>query len=89
MLKGSEILEPVYDAAHGILVSRNVLHSDETILQVLKELGRAAESKSYIWMYRTAARDGPPIILYEYQMTRSGEHPVKFLHGFSGYLHAE
>lgn len=89
MLKGSEILEPVYDAAHEKLVKRNVLHADETTLQVLKEPGRAAESKSYMWMYRTAARDGPPIVLYEYQSTRSGEHPVKFLCGFSGYLHAD
>jgi hypothetical protein len=40
-------------------------------------------------MYRTAERDGPPIVLYEYQATRSGEHPMKFLSGFSGYLHAD
>ena len=61
-LKGSEILEIVYDAAHVAFVKRNVAHADETTLQVLKELGRAAESKSYIWMYRTAARDGVPIV---------------------------
>jgi len=42
-----------------------------------------------MWMYRTAARDGPPIVLYEYQATRSGEHPRKFLCGFRGYLHAD
>ena len=88
-IRGSEILEVIYDAKHEELVSRHVLCSDETILQVLKEPGRSAESNSYIWMYRTAARDEHPIVLYEYQATRSGEHPVKFLSGFSGYLHAD
>ena len=40
-------------------------------------------------MYRTAARDGPPVVLYEYQAGRCGEHPQKFLTGFRGYLHAD
>ena len=88
-LKGSEVLEPVYDVLHQIFVKRNVVHADETTLQVLKEPGRAAESKSYIWVYLTAERDGPPIVLYEYQATRAGAHPRKFLSGFSGYLHAD
>lgn len=88
-LKGGEILEPIYNASRQVLIGQNVLHADETTLQVLKEPGRAAETKSYLWMYRTAERDGPPIVLYEYQATRSGEHPMKFLSGFSGYLHAD
>ena len=89
MVKGSEILEPVYEAAQKEMRRREVLHADETTLQVLKEPGRAAETKSYIWMYRTAARDSHPIVLYEYKAGRCGEHPRKFLTGFSGYLHAD
>jgi len=94
MLKGSTLLEPVYEAAHQALIQREVLHADETTLQVLKEPGRSAETKSYMWLYRTGM-DGPPnllqpaIILYDYQETRSGEHPRKFLSGFKGYLHVD
>ena len=89
-LKGSEWLELIYDAAHHALIDENILHADETTLQVLKEPGRSAETKSYMWLYRTG-RDsgGPPIILYDYQETRSGEHPKKFLSGFKGYLHVD
>jgi transposase len=89
MLKGSEWLLIIYIAARSILVKRQILHADETTLQVLKEPGRSADTKSYMWVYLSGKDDGPPIILYEYQETRSGEHPRKFLSGFKGYLHAD
>ena len=89
VIKGSEWLLVIYAAACLALVKRQVLHADETTLQVLKEPGRSAETKSYMWVYLTGKDDGSPIILYEYQETRSGEHPRKFLSGFKGYLHAD
>jgi transposase len=89
MLKGSQWLEPIYAIAHQALINREVLHVDETTLQVLKEPDRAAETKSYMWLYRTGRDLGSPIILYDYQETRSGAHPRKFLSGFKGYLHAD
>ena len=82
-------LEPVYEALHRQLVGREVLHADETTLQVLHEPGRKAQTKSYMWLYRTGREDGPPIVLYEYQPSRKGAHAERFLEGFSGYLHAD
>jgi transposase len=89
MLKGSEWLFAIYNAAHAALAKRQILHADETTLQVLREPGRPAGTKSYMWAYLSGKYDGAPIILYEYQETRSGEHPRKFLSGFKGYLHAD
>lgn len=88
MLKGSEWLDLVYGRLKLRLLEQGILHADETTLQVLKEPGRAAESQSYIWLYRTGSQ-GPPIVLFEYQQTRSGEHPRNFLKGFKGYLHVD
>lgn len=88
MLKGSEWLELIYSRLKRTLLEQEILHADETTLQVLKEPGRAAETQSYMWLYRTGSQ-GPPIVLYEYQQTRSGEHPRNFLKGFKGYLHAD
>jgi transposase len=70
------------------LLKKDILHADETTLQVLREPGRAAETTSYLWLYRTG-REGPPMIVYDYQKTRAGEHPRKFLSAFSGYLHVD
>jgi transposase len=78
----------LYDRMHKALLRQEILHADETTFQVLREPARAAQTQSYLWLYRTG-RDGPPIVLYDYQQTRSGEHPRQFLSGFSGYLHVD
>ncbi|OIQ10387.1 IS66 family transposase [Neomoorella thermoacetica] len=81
-------LTHIYDRLHEYLLKRDILHADETTLQVLREPGREAATKSFLWLYRTG-RDGPPIILYDYQTTRASKHPRRFLAGFKGYLHVD
>ena len=89
MLMASEKwLKILYERMKEHLLSKDILHADETRLQVLREPERTAEKQSYMWLYRTG-RDGPPIILFEYQTTRSGKHPKKFLADFKGYLHVD
>jgi len=82
-------LKPIYDRLHELLVTESVLHADETTLQVLREPGKAAQSKSYMWLYRTSGNTEYPIVLYDYQASRSGKHAAEFLCGFRGYLHTD
>jgi len=82
-------LKPIYNVLHEQLRKETVLHADETTLQVLKEPGRAANSKSYMWLYRTSGCAKQNIVLYEYQQTRKADHAEEFLSGFSGWLHAD
>jgi transposase len=84
-----EYLAPVYEQLHRELLGREVLHADETTLQVLREPGRAPQSESYMWLYRTGADTDRPIVLYEYQPGRGAKHPKAFLAGFRGYLHTD
>ncbi len=77
--------EPIYERMKETLLAEDVIHADETGLQVLQEPGKKAESKSYMWLYRSG-RYGPGAVLYEYQPSRAAEHPIKFLSGFKGYL---
>lgn len=88
MLTGAKWLQPLYARMKAHLLTRDIAHADETTLQVLKEAGRAAQSTSYLWLYRSG-RDGPPIVLYDYQTTRAGAHPQAFLKGFRGFLHVD
>ena len=78
-------LRLVYDRMHQILIQGDIVMADETSLQVLRERGRPATAKSFMWLYRSG-RDGPPIVLFDYQTTRAAKHPEKFLDGFSGYI---
>jgi len=82
-------LEPIYNALLAILLTLQVLHSDETHLQVLHEPGKAAQTKSSMWLYRTGSDAKFPIVLYEYQPDKSAERPKKFLKNFKGYLHTD
>jgi transposase len=88
VIKGGELLEVIYNRLKERLILLPILHADETSMQVLKEDGRSAQSKSYMWLYRSG-REAPPIVLYEYRATRHGEHPRRFLLDFSGYLHVD
>lgn len=82
-------LRPIYDQLHRRLLQREVLHADETTLQVLKLEGRTTRSKCYMWLYRTSGDAEHPIVLYEYQQTRKAENAEAFLKGFHGWLHAD
>jgi len=82
-------LVPIYNALKNILILAYVLHADETSVQVLKEEGKPAESKSYMWLYRTGCDASHPIVLYDYQPNRKHINAKSFLEGFNGYLHSD
>jgi len=84
-----DYLVPIYDRLHERLLQQEVLHADETTLQVLHEEGKKPQSKSYMWLYRTSGDAKDPIVLYEYQPDRKAERPREFLQDFHGYLHAD
>ncbi len=84
-----EYFQPVYDLLHEELLKREILHADKTVCQVLHEEGKAAVSKSYLWIYLTGNDGLAPIILYEYQPGRQGEYAKNFLEGFRGLLECD
>lgn len=83
-----EWLEPVYNTMKEHLITEPLIHADETVLQVLKEPSRKATTESRMWVY-TSGRSPTPVVLFEYQPTRSGQHARRFLEGFSGYLQTD
>jgi transposase len=90
LIKASEKwLEPIYEEMKHQLCEHEVLHADETTVQVLKEPEKAAHSKSYMWLYRTSGESKHPLVIYDYQPDRKHIHPEKFLKSFKGYLHTD
>jgi transposase len=81
--------KPVYECMRKQLLLQDIAHADETVVQVLHEPGKKAETNSYMWLYRTGMYGEHHIVLYEYQATRSGSHPKQFLSEFAGYLHVD
>ena len=90
LLKSTELyFEPIWKRMRELLLKEEILHADETTLEVLREPGRKAQSKSYMWLYRTGKEAKQQLILYDYQETREAKHPKAFLDGFKGYLHTD
>lgn len=81
-----EFFKPVYSELKRQMLARKFLMGDETPIQVLHEPDRKAQTKSYMWVFRTGEDGGLPIILYNYTETRAGENALKFLGDYDGYF---
>ena len=68
-----------------VLLDASLLHMDETVVQVLKEKGKAATSSSYMWV-QTGGPPDKPVVLYDYDASRSAAVPIRLLEGYKGYL---
>ncbi|WP_454824726.1 IS66 family transposase [Paraburkholderia xenovorans] len=76
----------LYEALRRTLLAQALIHGDETTVQVLKEPGRAAQSTSYMWTYRSAEDCAEPVVLFDYQPGRGQQYPRAFLDGYQGLL---
>jgi transposase len=75
MVRAGQAVQPVINLLRDELLDAPLVFGDETELQVLKEPGRAAQTKSYVWAQMTegSGKDGtgPPIRLFSYAPSRS------------------
>ena len=89
VIKGAKLLEPLLLEMKVELLKNEVLHADETVVEVLNEPGRDATTNSYMWLYRTSGDTNRHVVLYDYTEGRSGSYAKKYLSGFEGYLHVD
>lgn len=77
--------QPVINLLRDHLLDSPIVFGDETTVQVLKEPGRAAQAKSYMWVQMTEGSGpqgtGPPIRLFGYSPSRSTDAAVKMYAG--------
>ena len=81
-------LEPLLELLRESIRAGPYVQIDETTLQVLKEPGRRAESKSYMWVYR-GGEPSKPSVVYQYFPSRSGDVPFEFLDSYRGYVQSD
>jgi len=79
-------LDPLARRLAEHLRQRRVLHADETPVRQL-DPGSGKTHRAYLWAYRSNDQDtGPPIVVFDYRTSRSGEHARSFLAGWQGHL---
>jgi transposase len=92
VLGSAELLSVVYEAIKRHVLGAPVIGCDDTILP-LQQDGRGRTVQARAWAYVAGGwKDGtayPVAVAYEFTETRSGEHPARFLAGYSGYLQVD
>lgn len=78
----------IYTHMRSTLLSKDVLHTDETWTKVVQQDGRDSKKKCYIWVYCTGECD-EPIIYYEFHENRAAESAKEFLKDYRGFLHSD
>lgn len=78
-----KFLAPLYDGLREELLRRPFINLDETPVQVLREDGRTADQKSYMWV-AVSGEEENPIILFHYAPSRGGNVIEEFLAGYQG-----
>lgn len=81
-------MEPLIELFKEILKDGPLIQMDETRVQVMKELGKADTTQSFMWL----ARGGPPgnpVCLYHYSKNRGSDYPRLLLDGYHGYIQSD
>jgi hypothetical protein len=91
MIKLAEAFKPLYECMKLRLRYSGYVHMDETVLQVLREVGRSATSDSRMWvMCSDQKSESPPVAVFHYSPTRSASVIHELLGSeFKGYLQSD
>jgi transposase len=78
-------LQPLVAALKVALLSRSVLHADETPVPMLKP-GLKRTHKAYLWSYSSSEYDELPAVIYDFAEGRGGQYAREFIGSWSGKL---
>ena len=75
---GGVRLMPLLEAMRTMLMSRTVLHADETPVSMLAP-GTGKTHRAYLWSYCTTVYDPIAAVVFDFADSRSGKHAREFL----------
>ncbi|MDB5979272.1 MAG: transposase [Pseudomonas sp.] len=78
-------LQPLVDALRDVVIGQQVVHADETPVQMLAP-GSKKTHRSYVWAYATSQFCETAAVVYDFSPSRAGEHARNFLQGWKGKL---
>jgi len=84
---GNAVL-PLVNGIKKYILSQNVVHCDETPVQVLSGTGKKATAKTYMWVLASGL-EAYPATVFQYYSNRSNKSANEFLSEFRGYLQVD
>jgi transposase len=83
--RGGAALQPLFDVHREFVLGSQVLHADETPVEML-DPGAGKTKKAYVWAYARGGFDASPGVAYDFCVGRGAKYPMAFLQGWSGTL---
>lgn len=83
MVACGDLAQPLVNLLQDHLLAQAVIHLDETVVQVLNEASKPAQSDSYMWV-RAAGPPDQSIVLFDYDPSRSKRVPSRLLPDYRG-----
>ena len=88
VIKCADLLKPLINLIQSNILDYDVAYADETTVQVLREVERPPDSKSYMWLF-TGGKPGEEGCVYRYSVSRAHQVPHLFFGDYKGYLHCD
>lgn len=83
--RGGAALQPLFDVHREFVLGSQVLHADETPVDML-DPGAGETKKAYVWAYARGGFDASPGVAYDFCVGRGAKYPTAFLQGWTGTL---
>lgn len=87
VIRCAELLKPMMNVIHKIIMEYDIAYSDETTVQV-KEPSKSVQSKKYMWVFAGGLPD-KFAYYYRYNPSRSHDVPLAFFNDYKGYIHCD
>ena len=88
IIRLDDVFKPLINLLRERQLEGDYLQVDETRVQVLKEDGKPATSDKWMWLIRGGPPE-QPVVLFEYDASRSEQVPSRLLDGFEGVLQTD
>ena len=83
--RGGAALQPLFDVHREFVLGSQVLHADETPVDML-DPGAGRTRRAYVWAYARGGFDAQPGVAYDFCVGRGAKYPMAFLRGWAGTL---
>lgn len=80
----SVALTPLAERLYRELLTRSVVHADETMMRILDTRKGGTSRQGYLWSYVSGEYTGNPIAVFECHAGRGAKYPLAFLSEWTG-----
>jgi transposase len=89
VMRVGELLQPVVEAMRADLLRASYIQADETVVPVQMHDGRGADHQAYLWQYGSLSNGSGGETVFDFQLGRGRDGPVKFLKDWNGILQTD